>query len=176
MSSGILRSRIASVVSKHYRRLLSSDAGSGAPKEPLAPPIATSTATASASASSNTTTNATAASNASPSAVEANATSSNKGLRFLKYGIIGAVTGATAYAGYASYGLFSHFLQLIRYRFLFWAFAFDPEDGYNIDDRIDSLIIWILIILNYALVLNEKDKKIVIEWGGVVVISKGSFG
>ncbi|XP_062170235.1 mitochondrial import inner membrane translocase subunit TIM50 [Alnus glutinosa] len=109
MSSGILRSRIASVVSKHYRRLLSSDAGSGAPKEPLAPPIATSTA--SASASSNTTTNATAASNASPSAVEANATSSNKGLRFLKYGIIGAVTGASAYAGYASYAYTSEEIE-----------------------------------------------------------------
>jgi hypothetical protein len=113
MSSGIIRSRIVSLVSKRHRRLLSSDAVSGAPKEPLAPSFATSTAgagaSASASASSNTTTNGTAASNASPSAFEANTTSSNKGLRFLKYGIIGGVTGATAYAGYASYGLCSSF-------------------------------------------------------------------
>lgn len=109
MSSGIIRSRIVSFVSKRHRRLLSSDAVSGAPKEPLAPSFATSTASASASASSNTTTNGTAASNASPSASEANATSSNKGLRFLKYGIIGGVTAATSYAGYASYGLCSSF-------------------------------------------------------------------
>lgn len=111
MSSGILRSRIVSLVSKRHRRLLSSDAVSGAPKEPLAPSFDTPTATATASASSNTTTNATTASNASPSAFEANATSSNKGLRFLKYGIIGTLTGATAYAGYASYAYTSEEIE-----------------------------------------------------------------
>ncbi|KAG2678233.1 hypothetical protein I3843_12G136000 [Carya illinoinensis] len=95
MSFPILRSRLASSLTKHHRRPLSSDVLSGAPKEPLA--SSTASAAAVTPPPPNTTTDAP----LGPS--DANISSSNKGWRFLKYGLIGALTGATATAGYVSY-------------------------------------------------------------------------
>lgn len=104
MSSAlILRSRLASSLSKRYIRLLSSDVVSGAPKEPLAPSsasVAAATSTASSSAG-NGGEGAGAGAVADQAPVESS--SNSKGWRFLKYGLIGALTGATATAGYASY-------------------------------------------------------------------------
>lgn len=104
MSSAlILRSRLASSLSKQYIRLLSSDVVSGAPKEPLAPSsasVAAATSTASSSAG-NGGEGAGAGAVADQAPVESS--SNSKGWRFLKYGLIGALTGATATAGYASY-------------------------------------------------------------------------
>lgn len=104
MSSAlILRSRLASSLSKRYIRFLSSDVVSGAPKEPLAPSsasVAAATSTASSSAG-NGGESAGAGAVADQAPVESS--SNSKGWRFLKYGLIGALTGATATAGYASY-------------------------------------------------------------------------
>lgn len=104
MSSAlILRSRLASSLSKRYIRLLSSDVVSGDPKEPLAPSsasVAAATSTASSSAG-NGSEGAGAGAVADQAPVESS--SNSKGWRFLKYGLIGALTGATATAGYASY-------------------------------------------------------------------------
>lgn len=82
---------------------MSSNVVSGVPKEPLAPSAAT--ATAPASAPPPPPNNATAATSTTPlpSATDGNPTSSNKGWRFLKYSLFGALTGATAAAGYATY-------------------------------------------------------------------------
>lgn len=104
MSSAlILRSRLASSLSKRYIRFLSSDVVSGAPKEPLAPSsasVAAATSTASSSAG-NGGEGAGAGVVADQAPVESS--SNSKGWRFLKYGLIGALTGGTATAGYASY-------------------------------------------------------------------------
>ncbi|XP_040990579.1 mitochondrial import inner membrane translocase subunit TIM50-like [Juglans microcarpa x Juglans regia] len=89
MSFPILRSRLASLLTKHHRRPLSSDVQ----------PFASSPASAAAVAPPppNTTTD-------TPlGPFDASVSSSNKGWRFLKYGLIVALTGATATAGYASY-------------------------------------------------------------------------
>lgn len=40
--------------------------------------------------------------------------SENKAWSFFKYGIVGALTGATAFAGYASYGLFYYISMYIN--------------------------------------------------------------
>ncbi|XP_075671884.1 mitochondrial import inner membrane translocase subunit TIM50 [Castanea sativa] len=105
MSSAlILRSRLASSLSKRYIRFLSSDVVSGAPKEPLAPSsasVASATSTASSSAGNGGESAAAAAAVADQAPVESS--SNSKGWRFFKYGLIGALTGATATAGYASY-------------------------------------------------------------------------
>ncbi|KAB1203829.1 Mitochondrial import inner membrane translocase subunit TIM50 [Morella rubra] len=102
-STAILRSHLGCSPSKRFRRLLSSNVVSGVPKEPLAPSAAT--ATAPASAPPPPPNNATAATSTTPlpSATDGNPTSSNKGWRFLKYSLFGALTGATAAAGYATY-------------------------------------------------------------------------
>ncbi|KAF3453322.1 hypothetical protein FNV43_RR03762 [Rhamnella rubrinervis] len=86
MSSIVLRSRLISMLSKHNRRLLSSNLSSNPPKEPLygaqtlvsdQPPP--------------------------PTSPESNA-SSSKPWNFLKYTLIGSLAGATAATGYVSYG------------------------------------------------------------------------
>lgn len=110
MSSAlILRSRLASSLSKRYIRFLSSDVVSGAPKEPLAPSsasVASATSTASSSAG-NGGESAGAGAVADQAPVESS--SNSKGWRFLKYGLIGALTGGTTTAVYASYGSFFFF-------------------------------------------------------------------
>lgn len=45
--------------------------------------------------------------------------SENKAWSFFKYGIAGALTGATAFAGYASYGLFYYISMYINLPVLF---------------------------------------------------------
>ena len=116
MSSAlILRSRLASSLSKRYIRFLSSDVVSGAPKEPLAPSsasVASATSTASSSAG-NGGESAGAGAVADQTPVESS--SNSKGWRFLKYGLIGALTGGTATACYASYGSFFFFFFLGLY-------------------------------------------------------------
>uniref|UniRef100_A0A2N9ISA5 Mitochondrial import inner membrane translocase subunit TIM50 n=1 Tax=Fagus sylvatica TaxID=28930 RepID=A0A2N9ISA5_FAGSY len=109
MSSAILRSRLASGLSKRcYRRLLSSDVVSGTPKEPLAP----SSATIASATSSTSTTSSSSAPNANGNAGDSagaiadqapSGGSNSKGWRFLKYSLVGALIGATATAGYATY-------------------------------------------------------------------------
>ncbi|XP_050369756.1 mitochondrial import inner membrane translocase subunit TIM50 [Argentina anserina] len=83
MSSLILRSRLASQLSKRGRRLLSSD--TAAPKQPFS---------AAETLASNTT---------SPPRAADGSASTEKPWRFLKYTLIAALTGATAGIGYISY-------------------------------------------------------------------------
>ncbi|KAG6689953.1 hypothetical protein I3842_11G199100 [Carya illinoinensis] len=101
MSSAILRFRLASVFLNHRRRLLSSNVVSGAPKEPLAPSSAPA-GTPLPPPPPNTSTTATAGTEP-PGVFNAGTTSSNKPWRFFKYGLVGALAGASATAGYASY-------------------------------------------------------------------------
>ena len=122
MSSAlILRSRLASSLSKRYIRFLSSDVVSGAPKEPLAPSsasVASATSTASSSAG-NGGESAGAGAGAVADQAPVESSSNSKGWRFLKYSLIGALTGGTATACYASYGsfFFFFFFGIIRCRF-----------------------------------------------------------
>ncbi|KAI4306204.1 hypothetical protein L6164_029499 [Bauhinia variegata] len=86
MASTIFRSRAISLQSWRNRRLLSSNVVSGGPpKEPLA-------------SSESTISSAT-----DSSAPTADANGTKKGWTFLKFAIVGALTGATAAAGYATY-------------------------------------------------------------------------
>lgn len=89
MSPLIFRSRFISLLKNRHGRLMSSDLASSASKDPI---------------------------NASqklvpdqipPDAQATTSSSTSKPLSFLKYSLIGALTGATAAAGYASYGTFS---------------------------------------------------------------------
>ncbi|KAI5334294.1 hypothetical protein L3X38_024427 [Prunus dulcis] len=92
MSSILLRCRLVSRVLKRNRRLFSSDVASTPPKEPLigaqslvsdlTPPPPPPPP---------------------PPSTEASNASSGKSWNFLKYSLIGAITGATATVGYASY-------------------------------------------------------------------------
>lgn len=92
MSPLIFRSRFISLLKNRHGRLMSSDLASTPSKDAInasqklvsdqIPPDAQSTTTTSSS-------------------------STSKPLNFLKYSLIGALTGATAVAGYASYGTFS---------------------------------------------------------------------
>ncbi|CAB4278196.1 unnamed protein product [Prunus armeniaca] len=92
MSSILLRSRLVSRLLKRNRRLFSSDVASTPPKEPLigaqalvsdlSPPPPPPPP---------------------PPSTEASNASSGKAWNFLKYSLIGAITGATATVGYASY-------------------------------------------------------------------------
>ncbi|PON33379.1 FCP1 domain containing protein [Parasponia andersonii] len=86
MSSIILRSRLINLLSKRNRRLFSSDLASNPPKEPL---IA-----AEARASDQP---------PPPPATPDSSTSGGKSWSFLKYSLVGALTGATVATGYVSY-------------------------------------------------------------------------
>ena len=98
MSSNAVRSRITSILSKNNnnrRRFFNSDVVSGASKkEPII---------ASQSIMSDLPAAAAAAAAEEEAAVAQNAGRKSP-LRFLTYGIAGALTGATAAAGYATYG------------------------------------------------------------------------
>ncbi|KAI4307882.1 hypothetical protein L6164_031011 [Bauhinia variegata] len=86
MASTILRSRAISLLSRRNQRLLSSGVvSSGLPKDPLA----SSESTISSATDLN--------------APVANANETKKGWTFLKFALVGALTGATAAAGYATY-------------------------------------------------------------------------
>lgn len=121
MSSILLRCRLVSRVLKRNRRLFSSDVASTPPKEPLigaqslvsdlTPPPPPPPP---------------------PPSTEASNASSGKAWNFLKYSLIGAITGATATVGYASYGMSCADLEMmvhflcgfffgIRKRALMWA-------------------------------------------------------
>lgn len=94
MSSIILRSRLISLLAKHNQRLLSSNLASNPPKEPL---IAAQTLVSD---------------QPSPPSTPDSNVSSSKAWKFLKYTLVGALTGATAVTGYVSYGsylLLCHF-------------------------------------------------------------------
>jgi import inner membrane translocase subunit TIM50 len=89
MASTVLRSRILSIVSRNNkpnRRFFCSN------KEPII--------------SSQSTIPDQSAAAAEEAPAQAAGIRENKAWNFFKYGIIGALTGATAFAGYASYGLF----------------------------------------------------------------------
>lgn len=75
MSLRILGSRAIPFVSKRNRRIFCSVAASSAPKEPLP-----------------------------PASSESDASSTKQGWNFLKFALLGTLTGATAAAGYATYG------------------------------------------------------------------------
>ncbi|XP_062017511.1 mitochondrial import inner membrane translocase subunit TIM50 [Rosa rugosa] len=89
MSSTLLRSRLASLASKRGRRLLSSDVASNPPKDPFV-------------AAETLASNRTPPPPPPPSAAAASA-STRKPWSFLKYSLIGALTGATASVAYVSY-------------------------------------------------------------------------
>jgi import inner membrane translocase subunit TIM50 len=91
MASTVVRSRILSIISRNNkpnRRFCSN-------KEPII-----------SSQSTIPDQSAAAAAAAEEAPAQAAGIRENKAWNFFKYGIIGALTGATAFAGYASYGLF----------------------------------------------------------------------
>lgn len=95
MASTVVRSRILSIISRNNkpnRRFFCSN------KEPIISSQSTIPDQSAAAAA------ATAAAEEAPA--QAAGIRENKAWNFFKYGIIGALTGATAFAGYASYGLF----------------------------------------------------------------------
>lgn len=102
MFSSILRSRLLSSMPKRSRRLFSSDLASNPPKEPV---IAAQTLV----------------SNQAPAATspESNATSS-KSLNFLKYTLVGALTGAAAATIYASNGTRYIWFGIFGVHEVFW--------------------------------------------------------
>ncbi|KAK9939803.1 hypothetical protein M0R45_016489 [Rubus argutus] len=91
MSSILLRSRLVSLVSKRSRRLLSSDVASNPPKEPL---IAAETIVSNRTPPPPP---------PPPPSAPASSASARKPWNFLKYSLIGALTGATASVAYVSY-------------------------------------------------------------------------
>ena len=93
MSSVILRSRLINLLSKCNHRLLSSNLASNPPKEPLI--------TAEALTSDQP----------PPPLAPDSSTSSSKSWSFLKYSLVGALTGATTATGYVSYGMLGFYLN-----------------------------------------------------------------